>query len=175
MYKQPILLFGIVLPLLGMIAAIGGVYFLKSYMTDSFAVKNQQYRIYTQSRDAAFAIEGRISRQRPHLGRWKEELSTETTSAFRTHLKEIIDQLPSKEFQETGFEPLAGMGGFGGASAQKSSQIRLGFRGTFRAAERALLNLETRMPQLQAQELKIEPSTQSTLLNFQVTYTAWEN
>jgi hypothetical protein len=32
------------------------------------------------------------------------------------------------------------------------------------------------MPQLQLQELRIDPSnTQSTLLNYQVTYTAWEN
>jgi hypothetical protein len=37
------------------------------------------------------------------------------------------------------------------------------------------MELETRMPQLQLQEIKIDPSPQSSLLNFQVTYTAWEN
>ena len=61
-------------------------------------------------------------------------------------------------------------------SAQKSSQIRIAFRGTFRTMQRAFLELETRMPQLQLQDLKIDPSSSgSALLNFQVTYTAWEN
>ena len=42
--------------------------------------------------------------------------------------------------------------------------------------QRAFLELETRMPRLQLQDLKIDPSaSQSSLLNFQVTYTAWEN
>ena len=52
----------------------------------------------------------------------------------------------------------------------------MAFRGTFRTMQRAFLELETRMPQLQLQELRIDPSSsQSSLLNFQVIYTAWEN
>jgi len=45
--------------------------------------------------------------------------------------------------------------------------------------QRAFLELETRMPQLQLQEMRIEPNSNqqnpSPLLNVQVTYTAWEN
>jgi hypothetical protein len=52
----------------------------------------------------------------------------------------------------------------------------MAYRGTFRTLQRAFLALETRMPQLQLQEFKIEPnSTQASLLNLQVTYTSWEN
>ena len=41
--------------------------------------------------------------------------------------------------------------------------------------QKAFIELETRMPQLQLQDLKIDPSSSSTsTLNFQVTYTAWE-
>ena len=59
---------------------------------------------------------------------------------------------------------------------ETASQLRIAFRGTFRTMQRAFLELETRMPQLQLQELKIDPSsTQSSLLNIQVNYTAWEN
>ena len=43
-------------------------------------------------------------------------------------------------------------------------------------ANSTFLELETRMPQLQLQDLKIDPiSTHSAFVNFQVTYTAWEN
>jgi len=175
MYKQSIILFGIVLPLVGLVAVLGGLYFLKMEMTDSFAIKTREYKIYSESQRGAMEVEGRIARQRPHLARWKEELSAETTSAVRTQLKAISEKLPSKEFQETGFDPLSGGGGLGSATTQKSSQLRLGFRGTYRTVQRALMELETRMPQLQLQEIKIDPSPQSSLLNFQVTYTAWEN
>jgi len=175
MYKQSLILFGIVLPIIALAAVIGGLYFLKLQMTDSFATKTEQYKIYTQSQRGVMEIEGKIARQRPHLARWKEELSAETTSAVRTQLKAISEKLPSKEFQETAFDPLSGNSGLGSATTQKSSQLRLGFRGTYRTVQQALMELETRMPQLQLQEIKIDPSPQSSLLNFQVTYTAWEN
>ena len=75
------------------------------------------------------------------------------------------------------FERLGQSGGFGSVSAQKSSGLKFNFRGTFRTVQRAFLELETRMPNLQLQELKMEPSGtgESQLLNFQVTYTAWES
>jgi len=175
MYKQSIIFFGIVIPMLALAAIIGGCFFLKNYINQSFDVKTSQYRVYTQSRNSVMQIEGKVAKQREHLARWKTSLSTETTSALRTNLKLISEKLPPKEFQETAFDPIAGKGGFGTASNQKSSQIRLGFRGTFRSVQRALAELEARMPQLQLQELRIDPSQQGGLLNFQVNYTAWEN
>jgi hypothetical protein len=175
MYKQSIILFGIILPLLGLAAVIGGLYFLKLEMSASYTTKAEQYKIYSKSQAGVMEIENKISRQRPHLARWKQELSAETTSAVRTQLKVISEHLPSKEFQETAFDPLSGNSGLGSSTTQKSSQLRLGFRGTFRTVQRALIELETRLPQLQLQEIKIDPSPQSNLLNFQVTYTAWEN
>jgi hypothetical protein len=175
MYKQSIIFFGIIVPMLAVAAIICGCFFLKNYIANSFNVKTSQYQAYTQSRNATMQIEGKVARQREHLKRWKSDLSVETTSSLRTNLKLISEKLPSKEFQETAFDPISGRGGFGSASTQKSSQIRLGFRGTFRTVQKALAELEARMPQLQLQELRIEPTQQGNLLNFQVHYTAWEN
>ncbi|WAC21568.1 hypothetical protein OVA24_09245 [Luteolibacter sp. SL250] len=175
MYKQSIIFFGIVLPVLGLLALVGACFYIKSEMSDSFAVKMSQFRAYSQGRQAAMQTESKIKSQREHLERWKKELAVETTSTVRTHLKTITDQISSKEFQETGFDPLTTRSGFAAVTQQKSSQFRMGFRGTFRSAQRAMLELEARMPQLTLQELKATPSDQSTLLNFQVSYTAWEH
>jgi hypothetical protein len=175
MYKQSIIFFGIVLPMFAMAAIIGGCFFLKTHITESFEAKTAQFQIYTQSRNAAMQIEGSVAKQRSHLARWKQELSADTRSSLRNNLKQIADKLPSKEFMETVFDPVPGKGGFGAASTQKSSQFNLGFRGTYRTVQKALAELEARMPQLQLQELKIDPSAQGGLLNFQVSYTAWEN
>ena len=94
-------------------------------------------------------------------------------------MRAIAEALPAKEFQKTAFERTNTKGGFGTVSAQPSSQLRIVFRGTFRTMQRAFLELESRLPQLQLQELRIDPNPNqqnpSPLLNFQVNYTAWEN
>jgi hypothetical protein len=157
-------------------AVVGGGYLLKSRMTTSADNKQANYKTYEQGRLAALEIEAQVTRQRPHLDRWNEQLSQETASSVATNLRQIIERLPSKEIQQTAFERPTNNGGLGNVTAQKSAQIRIAFRGTFRTMQRAFLELETRMPHLQLQDLRIEPSTsQSSLMNFQVTYTAWEN
>jgi hypothetical protein len=176
-YRQPIILFGVVVPILIAAAVVGAGSLLKSRMTASFENKQRNYKTYEQSRVAAMEIESQVTRQREHLDRWNKQLSEETASAVATTLREISEKLPGKEIQQTAFErPSGNNSGFGAVSAQGSSQIRIAFRGTFRTLQRAFLALETRLPQLQLQELRMDPSNnQSALLNFQVTYTAWEN
>lgn len=175
MYKQSIIFFGIVIPVIVATAIIAGCIILKNNMSETFEAKSSEYMAYTRTQRSALQVEGQIARQRPHLARWKSELAEEPTSAIRNHLKAIYEKYPSKELQETEFNPIPGKSGFGSASVQKSSQVSLGLRGTFRTVQRALAELEARMPQLQLQELKMDPSQQGTLLNFQVSYTAWEN
>ena len=176
LYRQTIILFGLVLPILIAAAVCGVGFMLKSQMTTSFDHKQQTFKTYDQARRAGREIETQIIRQRQFLDLWNEQLSQETASAVSTNLRKICEQLPSKEIQQTSFERPGGSGGFGSVSAQKSSLLRIAFRGTYRTMQRAFLELETRMPQLQLQDLRIDPTTnQSSLLNFQVTFTAWEN
>lgn len=175
-YRQPIIFFGIVVPILLAAAVVAGGAAIKSNMAKSFLEKESKYRTFQQSSAEARKIEKQIISQRSHLDRWNVQLSEETASAVATNLREISEKLPGKEIQQTAFERPTGNGGFGSASAQNSSQIRIAFRGTYRTLQQAFLQLETRMPQLQLQEFRMDPnSTQSSLLNFQVTYTAWEN
>ena len=92
-----------------------------------------------------------------------------------TNLREIAKDLPSKEYQQSSFDCPGTKGILGSNTAQNSSLIRITFRGSYRTMQRAFLELESRMPQLQLQELKIDPSAGiSSLLKFEVTYTAWE-
>lgn len=176
LYRQSIVLFGVVLPVLCVAIVVGIGSMLKSKMAASFELKQRTYKTYQQSRLAALEIETEVTRQREHLERWNEQLSQETASTVATNLREISEALPDKEIQQTAFERPSGSGGFGAATAQNSSQIRIAFRGTYRTLQRAFLELETRMPQLQLQEIKMDPiATHASLMNLQVTYTAWEN
>lgn len=178
MYKQSIILFGIVLPLVVVIAVLAASAYFRSGITTSFAEKTQHYTGHERSRITALEIEALVKGQREISEGWQETLSKQTTSLVTTNLREITEKLPPKEFQQTSFpERLDQPGGFGGVSAQKSSGLKFSFRGTYRTVQRAFLELETRMPNLQLQELKIDPmaNSESSLLNFQVVYSAWEN
>ncbi|MGC4017630.1 MAG: hypothetical protein QM755_24405 [Luteolibacter sp.] len=175
-YRQSITLFGIVLPLLVAGIVVGVAFYIASDMKADFAQKEKKYAMSEKSRIEAIGTETTLGRKRQFTEQWKAKLGEETKSAISANLRKIQETLPSKEFQSTAFEPMNGRGGFGSVSSQKSSQLRLGLRGTFRTVQRAFLELETRMPQLQLNELKMDPSSnQTSLLNFEVTYTAWEN
>ncbi|MES2474152.1 MAG: hypothetical protein V4640_00130 [Verrucomicrobiota bacterium] len=175
LYRQPIVVFGIVLPIVAAGIVVGIGYMAKSRMEASYTNKEGSYKAEQMSRMQAQQIEAQVTRQQEDVKRWEEQLAQESASSLTTNLREISEHLPKKEFQQTAFDPSNTKGGFGASTAQSSSQLRVAFRGSFRTMQRAFLELETRMPQLQLQDLKIDPSTsQSSLLNFQVTYTAWE-
>ncbi len=174
-YRQSIVLFGFVLPFAVCAAIVGGGFALKSKAAASFQQKQALFKSAENNRIGALTLEAQVSKKRPHVDRWNTQLEKETANSITSHLKEIGDLLPAREFQQTAVEYPSGSTGFASASTQKSSQVKLAFRGTFRSMQRAFVELETRMPQLQLQDLKIEPSSSSTsTLNFQVTYTAWE-
>ena len=176
MYKQSIILFGIVIPVLIAAVVIGACAFVRGKITGSFENKVQFYSGYEKSRMGSLGIEAQLSRQRADFDRWNQLTQQETFSLVTTNIRAIGEQLPPKEFQQTAFERLGQSGGFGSVSAQKSAGLKFNFRGTYRTVQKAFLELETRMPNLQLQELKIDPNQtgESSLLNFQVTYTAWE-
>lgn len=175
-YRQSIILFGIVVPLILALAVIAAGYVVKSKMTESFALKRQNFLTHQQARSQAVAVEKEVKSRRPHLERWNKDLAQETASVVGNHLRAIAEKLPNKEIQQTAFDPSSSKSGFGSASAQDSSRIRISFRGTFRTLQRAFLELETRMPQLTLEDLSIEPATNSPYqVTMQVTYTAWEN
>ncbi|MBK1882601.1 hypothetical protein JIN85_09250 [Luteolibacter pohnpeiensis] len=176
MYKTPIIMFGIVLPMTIAIAIIGACVVVNSKLNHSFEEKQRKYTTNDQNRKIAQAIEIQIGKQRPHIERWANDLNRETASAFSENLGKIRSELPAKEFQQTA--PLNrenNQAGFGAISAQNSSRVSIGFRGSFRTVQKAFLELETRMPRLQLEQFDITPAAGPVpQLDFKVTYTSWE-
>lgn len=175
-YQQTVILFGLVIPALLAVAVVAVCYVMQGKVTASLEEKVGNYAQLQQSGRAARELELIVSVERENLERWNRQMSQETASTVAANLRSISERIPDKEFTQTSFERPTGAAGFGTASAQKSSQIRLSFRGTYRSVQRAFLELETRMPQLQLQELRITPnSNQPSMHNVNVSYTAWEN
>ncbi len=181
LYRQSIALFGIALPVLVTALLVGGAFFAKSKIQASYDTKVVAFKSNTTTRQAVASLEKQYAKERINLAQWTTQLKQEASIAVPATLQVVTANLPKNEIQQNVLvDRQANEGGFGAASAQNSSLINFSIRGTFRTVQRALLELETRMPQLQLQELKITPPTageagQAGNLNFQATYTAWEN
>ena len=174
LYRTPIALFGFVLPVFITDALAGAALIVKSRIEASFNGKLSHFQGYEQNRIQALAREAENGKKRDHYKTWETLLSKETASNVGSTLAVIEDKMPSKEFQVTTRDFPANRAGFASVSAQNSGQVHLAFRATFRTMQAAFLELETRMPHLQLQELRIDPSANSNSLNFDVYYTAWE-
>ena len=174
LYQQSIILFGFIIPVIIAVAVVAGGYVVKNKMADSYQIKKTNYQSHHAARSEVAKLEQAVSVLRPHLERWETQLDKEIASEMGTVLREITAKLPDKEIQQTAFNPSAEAGDLGGA--QPSSKVSIGFRGTFRALQKTFLELETRMPQLQVEDMTLEPVNSSGfLLNLQINYTAWHN
>ena len=109
------------------------------------------------------------------MNRWMALFQKATGSNVKGFFSEFQQQSDGQEFPLTAFRRTSASGGIGGASSQPSIQIQLAFRGTYRALQNAFLELETRMPHLQLDSIKMSVSNQnSKVLNADMIYTAWQ-
>lgn len=175
-YRQSIVLFGIVVPFVICAIAIGACVMAIGNFQDKLKSRTANFKTNQTLQKTIKKLEQEVREERPHLERWTGELSKETASSVSNTLRRILNDLPTKEIQQTSFERPNASSGFGSASSQKSSPIKVSFRGTYRTIQRALLELESVMPQLHIVDMRIDPvSGQTSLINIQITYTVWEN
>lgn len=174
LYRQSIALFGFVLPAVICAIIIGAASMFASKLETSFEGKKSDYRTSEMNRLAAVKLEAEIKAKREFFNQWESLLSVDAGSAVQSNIRLIQEHLPSEEFQLTSLDTPTGKAGLAVAAGQDSAQVRLGFRASYRSMQRALLEIETRMPQLQLDELRMEPSSNSNSLDFNVNYTAWK-
>ena len=110
-YKQSIIFFGVIIPILAAVAVVGLGYFMKNKMTASYEMKKENYQSHHKARSTAEKLEEKVIVIRPHLERWDEQLNKETSSEVVSNLREIIATLPEKEIQQTAFDPSNNSGG----------------------------------------------------------------
>ncbi|MBB5352359.1 hypothetical protein HNR46_002604 [Haloferula luteola] len=172
-YKNAITVFGFIVPALIVAVVLTVGFVARGHVQTSLQNKSKHFKGFNRNQQQVDQLEKQLSQKREASEYWNELLGRETASTITSHLRDISSKLPSKEFQITSQSTPQNRSGFGSASAQSSSQVNLGFRANFRSMQKAFLELETRMPQLQLQDLKISPSNQGGNLNIDASYTAW--
>lgn len=173
-YRQSIIVFGLVIPavLCGLLIIAGSIF--ASGIEESYQSKVNEQLAFDKKNKQALALQAEIGSQNDDVVHWEQLVSQETASTVSFNLREIEKKLPSKEFQTTSQQFPNSRAGFASGTAQKASQVQLGFRGTYRSMQKALVELESHMPQLQLHSFSIDEGRQSGSLNFTLNYSAWE-
>ncbi|MFP6865468.1 MAG: hypothetical protein VCA35_05960 [Roseibacillus sp.] len=174
-YKEPVIIFGLVAPLLLIVLVFALGFHFRGKFEKTYEARLRKYEDYKSVEAQREALEKKIRTQEPHMNRWMRLFEKPTATAVNGFFSEYQKRQDGKKFQQTKFRRTSSSGGIGGASSQPSIQLQLAFRGTFRALQNAFLELETRMPQLQLDSIKlsIAQPNQDTL-NADLIYTAWQ-
>ena len=172
-YKQPIVVFGIVLPILVM-GVFGGVaYHMSSSVTDDYKKKKIIYDKAQQEMSQMMAMQGKIQKTSVQLKRWDKLLARESRGTFLEHWKEAEKKFSGRELTKTSHNWVNYSEGIGKGTSQPSSQVNMSFSATFRAMQLAMLEMETNLPQMQLDSLIMTPAANGQKMNFETQFTVW--
>ena len=174
-YKESVFFFGVIIPLLVVVSVFVIMLRYKGKLEDSYRLKKSAYVEIQKIEKQRLALESKVATQDPHMKRWMALFDKPTASSVNGFLTQVQKKFAGEEFQQIAFRRGNSSGGIGGASAQPSIQIQLGFRGTYSALQNAFVELETSMPQLQLDSMKVTPNVNRKVLNADLVYTAWQN
>lgn len=173
-YKIGVIAFGVVLPLLAVLVLVGVMISQKKRIDKEYAARQL---IYTQNKNTEMqtkAIAAQLKSYQERSNQWDKLLDDSNVGTVTGILKEVSDTFAgSKTFKQDNFAFVNQKTGIGAASQQPSLSFTLAFSGTFSALQESLLNLETRMPNLNLNSLELAPQTNGSLLEAKLSYSAW--
>lgn len=172
-YKQPITVFGAVIPLC-LIAVLTLVAFFGWKKVDGkFKEKKVTYDKAQKAIAQKIQLQGVVAKNAPTLDQWQNNISTETRGTFIDHWKATEQKFKGVEFTRSSHKWTDFSSGIGKGVNQPASQIEMNFSASFRAMQLAMMEMETKLPQMQLDSLTITPDNSGKRLNFKTTHTIW--
>ena len=159
-YRQPIALFGFILPTVVMTILAGGMLFYTSSVNNEFASKKRAYEVSQEAKRQIMKLRGEVETNKPKMDAWDKLLRTETRGTFLEHWKNAAKNFNGKELTKSSRSWINYSEGLGRGVSQPSSQVIMSFVGTYRAMQTALMELETALPTMQLDALECITITQ---------------
>ena len=172
-YRQPIAVFGFILPIVVMTILAGGMLFCTSSVNNEFASKKRAYDVSQEAKRQIMKLRGKVETNKPKMDAWDKLLRTETRGTFLEHWKNAAKNFSGKELTKSSRSWINYSEGIGKGVSQPSSQVIMSFVGTYRAMQTALMELETALPTMQLDALDIEQDANGRGVKFTTTYTVW--
>lgn len=172
-YKHSVAVFGLTLPLLAVAVVAGACLYGVSSIDQKFKKKHIVYNKAQIEEQKTTELQGRVAQNGNHLKDWQKVLSSETRGSFVEHWKVAEKKFTGKEFTRAPHNWVNYSEGLGKGIDQPASQVEMNFSATYRAMQLALMEIESKLPQLQLDSLTMTPDNSGEKLNFKTKFTVW--
>ena len=172
-YRQPIAVFGFILPIVVMTILAGAMLSYTSSVKNKFASKKRAYDVSQEAKRQVMRLRAEVATNKSQMDAWDNLLRTETRGTFLEHWKNAAKNFNGKELTKSSRSWINYSEGMGKGVSQPSSQVIMSFVGTYRAMQSALMELETALPTMQLDSLDIEQDGNGSGVKFKTTYTVW--
>lgn len=172
-FKKAVAVFGLVLPVLLIVALIVAVIVGKGRVTKTYKTRQAAYQQSQMQQKQLQLLRQKVAQEKEVLESWEALLAKESRRSFTQHWKEVGQSFKSREFQLELPTWQNQSSGLGQGHSQPASQVSMNFDATFRAMQIALLKMETRLPQMQLDSISMKLGQDGQTLNFQTQFTVW--
>ncbi|MGJ8661398.1 MAG: hypothetical protein ACSHXL_05125 [Bacteroidota bacterium] len=173
LYKKSIFIFGVIIPVLILSLIVVAVSMKAQSTRSSYETKRTAYDQAQMTIMMTKQLKAKADSNRNQLKFWESLMTRETRGTFIDHWKLAEGKFTEMELNKTSHNWINQSTGLGNNAVLPASQVKMTFLGTFRAMQLSLLELETKLPQLQLDRMNIKASTDSNLLSFDTTFTLW--
>ena len=172
-YKNAVTVFGLVLPLVVIGVLAGACLFGVARVNKKYSKAKAVYQQAQAQERQMSQMQKKVAQNGTHLKKWEEMMDRETRGSFAAHWEEAGKKFTSRDFQKAPHHWINQSEGLGQNIKQPTSQVEMKFTGTYRAMQLTLMEVESKLPQLQLDRLTVVPDNSSTKLNFTATFTVW--
>ena len=173
-YKQSITIFGFVIPIVLVVIFTIICLVISGKVKDTANKRESAFAQHNTLQNQVTKLQTGIREKQEANKAWDEVLSSDIRPTLQSNLKNILGKYTSQQVAQTGFFRPSTTGRLAMGAQQQSSTVTLKFRGTYLPMEQTLLELESRLPQMQVNSLDIERERSSNELSFNLSYTIWE-
>ncbi len=172
-YKKSVAVFGMAIPMLLMAVIAGVGLYMSSVVTADYKVKKKAYDLAQKTLMETMELQGKVNENASYLAAWDHLMATETRGSFLEHWKTAEKKFSGKELTKSSHNWTNYSEGIGRGVSQPASQVNMSFTATFRAMQLSLMEMESKLPNMQLDSIKMTADNSGNAINFNTTFTVW--
>ncbi len=180
-HRQAILVFGIIIPLVCIVAIAVATFIGSGKLKKDYEKKVASLERYKTAQQQVAALESILTadQKREKIEYWTSRVEQDTVQSFTENLEKILAKYDTAVLNRTEMGQATGASGIGGRTEHPFSRMQLSFEGGFKPMQLLLAELENEMPHLLLESITIRPQPAKNAgekgnLQFGIVYLCWE-
>ena len=173
-YKKSVALYGLALPMLFLLLLIVAAVIAKGRVSDTYQKRELIHQQGLITNLQIKKLTKKVEAEKEILDSWTTMLSEDSRSSFAESWKEAGHSFERNEFQSDLPAWKSKSSGLGNKLKQPASQVTMIFDASFRAMQTALIEMETKLPQMQMDSMSMKPNKNGRTMDFTTTFTVWK-